>query len=146
MESGADQHRIITKRQLVRWLVPIFAIVVVAGAIMLKIVQIYLAGLTELAATAPTLAAARMSGLLELVFVSTAVFAVGVGSYVVWYGYRAVRSKCFPPPGAWVIEGKPVYTGVKAQWLAWVRIALGIIMPVAAGYAVYRAWVLLPTW
>lgn len=145
MEPPDPQYRIISRQQLARWLVVTLAIVAVAGALMLKFVQIYLAGLAELATVEPALAAARMASVLEIVFVSTAVFAAGIGSYVVWYGYRAVRSRCFPPPGAWVIEGRPVYAGLKAQRLAWVQIVLGIIMPVAACYAVYRAWEVLPT-
>ena len=144
MAPHANRYRIITRKQLVSWSVLIFAAVAVTGAVMLKIVQIYLAGLAELATTEPALAAERASNVLQLVFVSTTVFATGIGSFVVWYGYRAIRSSSFPPPGAWVIEGRPIHSGAKARRLGWAQIILGVMMAVVASYAVYHAWAALP--
>ncbi len=144
MESDAYQYRVIKRQQFIRSAVLTIAVMAIIVALLLTLVQMYLAGLVELAELQPALAAQRTSNVLQLVLAIVVVFAVGVGSYAIWYGLRAIKSGSFPPPGAWVIEGRPIHTGDKAQRIALAQIVLGILIPVVACYAVYRAWALLP--
>ncbi|UCD68924.1 MAG: hypothetical protein JSW48_02140 [Betaproteobacteria bacterium] len=104
----------------------------------------YLDQLEQMSRTDAALAAQRVSSTVQAVFISSVVFALLVGSFLAWYGYRAVRSECFPPPGAWVIEGRPVYDGSKARRRGWAQIILGVVMAGVACAVVYRSWSLLP--
>ena len=102
-------------------------------------VRNYLSALAELAQSDPAMAGARASEALFVTLVCTAVVAAAVGAYVVWYGYRAVRAACYPPPGGWVIEGRPVYTGGKARRIGKVQMVLGVAMAAATFATVYLA-------
>jgi hypothetical protein len=104
----------------------------------------YLDALEELARSNPALAAERVRLVLQIALVTTVVFAVSVGAYVAAYGFRAVRSECFPPPGSWIMEGRPVHKGSKAKRLGWAQIILGIVMTSVACGTVYNTWALLP--
>ena len=144
MEGNTAQHRVIPRSQFVRMSLLILGVVVIVGGLLVMWVAGYLNALSELAESDPALAALRARFVLQAALAATVLVAVLVGSYVAWYGYRAVRSECFPPPGSWVIEGRPVQTGSKARALGWVQIILGIAMAGMACAAVYSAWAVLP--
>lgn len=144
MEDKTPQHRIIPKSQLVRASLLILGIVAVGGGLLVSMVAGYLNALAELSHSEPALAAQRIRFVLQIALVTTVVFAVLVGSYVASYGYRALRSEIFPPPGSWIVEGRPVHTGRKARLLGRAQIVLGIVMAGVACAAVYSTWALLP--
>lgn len=144
MESHSTKHRIVSKRQLVRWSMLIVGTVMLCSLLMIWFVSEYVNSLEELAQSQPAEAAQRIFFVTQIALVTTVVFAVAVGSYVAWYGIRAVRSECFPPPGSWIVEGRPLQTGARARRLGWTQIVLGILMAGVACAAVYRTWSLLP--
>ena len=137
-------HRVIQKSHLVRVSLLIFGIAVVGGGLLVSTVAGYLNVLEEMAQADPVQAAQRVRFVLQVALVATVVIAVAVGSYVSVHGYRAVRSECFPPPGTWIVEGRPVHTGSKARRLGWAQTVLGILMAGVACAAVYSTWALLP--
>lgn len=139
-----ETHRIIKKEQFARLLLMIGAGAVAVFGLLSWAAARYLDGLEQLAQTDAAQAAQRISSLAQAVFVVSVVVALLVGSFLSWYGYRAARTQCFPPPGTWVIEGRPVYSGTKARLLGWTQILLGIVMAFVACAAVYRSWSLLP--
>ncbi|UCH47135.1 MAG: hypothetical protein JSU95_13695 [Betaproteobacteria bacterium] len=144
MERSGTRHRIIKKAQFARWMFMIGAAAVAFFWLLSWVATKYLDKLEQLSQTDAALAAQRISSMVQAVFVASVVFALLVGSYLAWYGYRAVRSECFPPPGSWVVEGRPVYEGSKARRRGWAQIILGIFMAVVACAVVYRSWSLLP--
>jgi len=144
MEPDQAKHRIVSRRKLVRWSLLIVGIAMLGSLLLIWLVSGYLDSLKDVAQSQPAQAAQRILLVAQVVLVTTVVFAVAVGSYVIRYGYRAVRSECFPPPGSWIIEGRPVYTGSKARKLGWTQIVLGILMAGAACAAVYGTWSHLP--
>lgn len=137
-------HRIIKKEQLARLLLIIGIGAVAVFGLLSWAAARYLDGLEQLAQTDAAQAAQRISSLAETVFIVSVAVALLVGSFLSWYGYRAVRTQCFPPPGTWVIEGRPVYDGSKARLFGWTQIILGIFMAFVACAAVYRSWSVLP--
>jgi len=143
METDNTRYHIISKQQLMRISLLVLAIAITAAGLLVWLVSGYLNGLEELAESQPALAADRIFFVAQIALSVTVIVAVAVGSYVAWYGIRAVRSACFPPPGSWVIEGRPVHTGSKARRLGWVQIIAGILMAFVACAAVYRTWSLL---
>lgn len=143
MESDSTQYHVISKRKLLRISLLIVAIALTASLLLIWSVSGYLNGLEDLAKTQPALATERILFVAQLALGVTVMVAVAVGAYVAWYGIRAVRSECFPPPGSWVIEGRPVQTGSRARRLGWTQIIFGILMACVACAAVYRTWSLL---
>ncbi|NIO43363.1 MAG: hypothetical protein GTO41_26350 [Burkholderiales bacterium] len=144
MRKTDNLHRVVTRSQLLRWFL-VCGLVAAAGFwLLMSAITRYLDSLERLAESDPVIAAQRVSFVIQVVFVSSIVFAVLIGLYLGWYGYRAVKSECFPPPGSWLIEGRPIYRGRKARRLGWLQIVLGIIMAVLACGVVYRTWALLP--
>lgn len=137
-------HRIIKKEQFTRLLLMISAGAVAVFGLLSWAAAMYLDGLEQLAQTDAALAAQRISSLAQAVFVVSVAVALLVGSFLSWYGFRAVRTQRFPPPGTWVIEGRPVYDGSKARLLGWTQIILGILMALVACATVYRSWSVLP--
>ena len=91
----------------------------------------------------PQRAAEQATWLLGVVLSLTLVSAIGIGAFVTWYGFRTLRGNCFPPPGAWVIEGQVVQVGVRARRLGWLQIGLGLGMSLAVCALVLRVWFLL---
>ena len=144
MEQTDTRHRVIKKAQFTRWMLLIGAAAVVGFGLLSWATTNYLDGLEQLSQTDVALAALRVSSVVQGVFVACVVFAVLVGSYLAWYGYRAVRSECFPPPGSWVVEGRPIYSGAGARRRGWTQVALGILMAGVVCAVVYRSWSLLP--
>jgi magnesium-transporting ATPase (P-type) len=143
MEQTGTRHRIINKAQFARWMLLIGAAVVVGFGLLSWAATRYLDQLEQLSQADAALAAQRVSSLVQAVFVSSVVVALLVASFLAWYGYRAVRSECFPPPGSWVVEGRPVYNGGQARRRGWAQIFLGIFMAGVACAVVYRSWSLL---
>ncbi len=144
MQQSDKSHRIVSRAQVIRWVV---LIVIAAGAgfwLLLWLVSRYLDSIEQLAASDPALAAQRVSVLIQLVLASSFAFALLVGSYLSWYGYRAVKTACFPPPGSWLIEGRPVYHDNQARQLGWLQIVLGVALAGVASGLAYRTWSLLP--
>ena len=143
MESDSTKYHIIGKRQLLRISLLVVGIAFFGSLLLVWLVSGYLNDLEDLAKSQPALATERIMFVAQLALGVTVVVAVAVGSYVAWYGFRAVRSECFPPPGSWVIEGRAVHTGSRARRLGWTQIVLGILMAFVACAAVYRTWSLL---
>jgi flagellar basal body-associated protein FliL len=143
MEIDKAKYRTISSRQLLRMTLLVVAMALAGMSLLVWLVNGYLDGLEEMAQSEPAAAAGRIMIVAQLVLGVTVVFAVAVGSYVAWYGCRAVRSERFPPPGSWIIEGRTIHTGAKARRLGLTQIVLGILMATVACAAVYRAWRLL---
>ena len=143
METESTKYRVISKQRLVQISLLVVAVAAVGAMLLVWLVSGYLNGLEDLAKSQPALATDRILSVAQAALSVTVVVAVAVGSYVVWYGFRAVRSECFPPPGAWIIEGRTVHTGAKARRLGWTQIVLGVLMATVACAAVYRTWSLL---
>ena len=143
METDHTRYHIISKQQLMRISLLAIGIAMTGTFLLVRLVSGYLNGLEELANSQPALATDRILFVVQMALSVTVIVAVAVGFYVAWYGLRAVRSESFPPPGSWVIEGRPVHTGVKARRLGWIQIIAGILMACAACAAVYRTWSLL---
>ena len=137
-------HRVIKKEQFTRLLLLIGAGAVAVFGLLSWAAARYLDGLEQLAQTDAAQAAQRISSLAQAVLVASVVVALLVGSFLSWYGYRAVRTQTFPPPGTWLIEGRPVHEGSKARLFGWTQIILGILMAFVACAAVYRSWSVLP--
>ncbi|MGD2141697.1 MAG: hypothetical protein PVH25_14990, partial [Burkholderiales bacterium] len=116
----------------------------VIALLLVWLVTGYLGSLEALSHSDPALAAQRIRVVAKIILATTVVIAAAVGGYVAWYGYRAVRSECFPPPGWWIVEGRPVQTGAMARRIGWIQIVLGILMAAVACAAVYRTWATLP--
>ena len=144
MEPTGTQHRIIKKAQLVRWMLLIGAGAIVGFGLLSWATANYLDQLEQLSQTDAALAAQRVSSVVQAVLIAFIVVALLVGWFIAWYGYRAVRSECFPPPGSMIVEGRPVYSGAKARLRGWMQIILGVFMAGLACAAVYRSWSLLP--
>ena len=142
-QTSRTGHRVIRKREMVRILLLIFGIATVGGLFLLQLAQSYLATINELAQSNPAQAAQRIGWLLGIVLMGMVVFALAAGGTVIWYGARALRSECFPPPGSWVIEGRQIHTGAKARRLGKVHILLGAVMASTSCIAVYIGWKLL---
>jgi len=143
MQTDHPTYRTISSRELLRITLLVVAVTLVGSFLLVRLVSGYVNGLEEMAQSHPAEAAERILFVAQLALGVTVVFAVAVGGYVAWYGYRAVRSEHFPPPGSWIIEGRPVHTGAKARRLGWTQIVLGILMAGVACVAVYRTWSLL---
>ena len=142
-KMNTSGHRVIHKRDMVRIFLLISGIAAVGGLFLLQLAQSYLAAINELAQSNPAQAAQRTGWLLGIVLMSMVVFALAAGGTVIWYGVRALRSECFPPPGSWVIEGREIHTGAKALRLGKMYILLGAVMASTSFIAVYIGWKLL---
>lgn len=143
METDHTRYHVISKQQLMRISLLAIGIAMTGTLLLVWLVSGYLNGLEELAKSQPALATDRILFVAQVALSVTVIVAVAVGCYVAWYGLRAVRSEYFPPPGSWVIEGRPVHTGAKARRLGWTQIIAGILMACVACAAVYRTWSLL---
>ena len=139
MDPVDPQHRVVTKQQLVRLALLFMGVVAAAGVLVILAVRNYMSAIFELAQSDPVMAGEHASTALFVTLVCTAVVAAAVGAYVVWYGYRAVRAGCHPPPRAWVLEGRPVYTGGKARRIGKIQMVLGVAMAAATFATVYFA-------
>ncbi len=144
MEQTGTRHRIIKKAHFARWILLIGGAAIVGFGLLSWATTNYLDQLEQLSQMDPALAAQRVSSVVRAVFIASIVVALSVGSFIAWYGYQAVRSECFPPPGSWLIEGQPVYSGAKARWRGWLQFILGMLLAGVACAAVYRSWSLLP--
>lgn len=140
MELDSTKYQTVSKRQFTRWLLLIVGVMLLASLLVIWSVSGYLDSLEQLAESQPVEAAERMWFVVRVALVAIVVFALAVGSYFVWYGYRTVRSERFPPPGSWIVEGQAVQTGTRARRLGWAQIILGIFVAAMVCAAAYRTW------
>lgn len=119
-------------------------VLLILAAILINLMIGDFFGLRQLANSSPTVAAAKMLTVVQIIFGIITVSTVGIGSYVIWYAYRSLQCGVFPPLGAWIIEGAIVHTGNKARTLAWFQAGLGIVLIGAGCVVAYYAWGVLP--
>ena len=65
---------------------------------------------------------------------------VGMGLWFLRLGYRINRSGRYPPPGTKVIKDTPVRTGPKAQRLARLALATGLVLGGVGSAASWSLW------
>jgi len=144
MEPSSAAHRVISRQTALRWVLLVAVACAAAVAVLLNLAQRYVRTLQFLAQEDPARATAQALSAIQFVLFSATLLSFAIGCYLVWYGHRAAQTGFFPPAGAWVLEGKAVHTGRKASALAWLYIALGLLV-VGAGCALaYYAWVAVP--
>jgi len=143
MPPDYSQHKIVSRRRLVLWFVLGLAAAVPLILLVQHLGDAYVEQIERLAEQDPAAAARQALSALRVVFGILALLIAGVGLYLVWLGARARRSGLFPPPGSWVVEGRPVYTGSRATRVGLLQIMLGAVLVVMAGGIVFYCWVVL---
>jgi len=143
MPSDSSQHRIVSRRRLAIW----FVLGLAAAVPLILLVQhfgdAYVSEIERLAEQDPAAAARQALAALRIAFGFLAVLIAGLGLYMAWLGARARRAGLFPPPGSWVVEGRPVYTGSRAARAGLLQMMLGAVLVIMAGGIVFYSWVVL---
>ena len=63
---------------------------------------------------------------------------IPIGTYVVYLGYRIIRSGRFPPPGNWMLKSLPTQSGSPARLRGWLALLTGLCL---GGLGIYGAFV-----
>jgi hypothetical protein len=137
-----DGYRVIDPRDWRVWAVAVPAIVVMGVLVWAlgSVVQHYVAELQSVAALDPESAARRAAASLRTVLAISAGGAFLVGTYLAWLGVRVWRSGKLPPPGSWIVAGRPVYSGRFAAPIGRLFIALALLLVAAAIGLLWAGW------
>jgi hypothetical protein len=144
MRASSDGYRVISRREAARWLLACAVVCAIAIPILLRLADFYAGDLQALARkdTPRALAQARVA--IQFVLLSVAALSAAMGACLMWYGYRAARTATLPPPGSWILEGRPVFTGRKAAAIARLYLAAGLAIIGVGCTATYYAWTVVP--
>jgi hypothetical protein len=137
-----DGYRVIDPRDWRVWAVAVPAIVVMGVLVWAlgSVVQHHVAELQSVAVLDPESAARRAAASLRTVLAISAGGAFLVGTYLAWLGVRVWRSGKLPPPGSWIVAGRPVYSGRFAAPIGRLFIALALLLVAAAIGLLWAGW------
>ena len=79
-----------------------------------------------------TARAEQIQLLLSVIFLPL----IPIGAYVVYLGYRIIRSGRFPPPGNWLLKSLPPQSGSLALVRGWLALFTGLCL---VGLGIYGA-------
>lgn len=138
----AHDYRVIDPTDWRLWAVVVPAITLIGALVWIlgNAVQHHVAELQSIAAIDPESAVRRAATSLRIAV------AVGVGGgfltavYLGWLGVRVVQSGCVPPPGAWIVAGRPVYAGRFAFRIGRLLIALAALLAAASAGVLWVGW------
>lgn len=143
MPPDYSQHKIVSRRRLVLWFVLGLAAAVPLILLVQHLGNAYVDEIEQLAEQDPAAAARQALSALRIVFGTMALLIAGMGLYLAWLGARARRSGVFPPPGTWVVEGRPVYAGSRAARAGLLQVMFGAVLMIMAGGIVFYSWIVL---
>ncbi|MDH3290531.1 MAG: hypothetical protein OEO20_04315 [Gemmatimonadota bacterium] len=104
------------------------------------IVQDHAAELQSLAESDPDAARRQAAASLRAVLSVITLLNVLVAAFLAWQGMRSLSTGRSPPPGSWIIRGRPVYTGRTAIRVGRILIAAAILLAVATLVMLWLGW------
>ena len=137
-----DHYRVIDPRDWrvrVAFLAALGALAVLFWALSLAI-RSHVAALQAVAAIDPDDAARRAASSLRTLFTLMVSGNTMVAAYVAWQGVRVISSGQLPPPGSWIIKGRPVYTGRFARRIGQLFVALAVLLVGASVAMLWFGW------
>ena len=137
-----DGYRVLDPRDWRLWAVGV-PVVVVVGVLVWALgalVQRHVAELQSVAVLDPESAARRAAGSLRTALAVTVGSVSLVATYLAWLGVRVWRSGRIPPPGSWIIAGRPVYSGRFAAPIGRLFIVLALLLLAAALGLLWAGW------
>ncbi len=137
-----DGYRVIDPRDWRLWAVAVAAIVVmgVLVGVLGSVVRHHVAELQSVALQDPESATRRAAASLRTVLAVSAGGAFLVATYVAWLGARVWRSGRLPPPGSWILAGRPVYSGRFAAPIGRLFIVLALLLVAVASGLLGIGW------
>ena len=105
-----------------------YVVVAIVGVILFKLSYDYLQEMRVLAQEDIDTAADRMLLFIHVWFVISVVAVVGVGTYLLWFAMRVLKSGQMPPPGTRAIRDMKVIEGEKATKRAKVLIVASVLL------------------
>jgi hypothetical protein len=136
MDEG---YRVIDPRDWRLWAVAVPAIVLMGVLVWAlgSTVQHHVAELQSLAAHDLESATRRAAASLRAVLAVSVGGALLIATYLAWLDVRVLRSGRLPPPGSWIVAGRPVYSGRFAAPIGRLFVALALLL---AGTAIGLLW------
>jgi hypothetical protein len=139
MDEG---YRVVDPRDWRVWAVAVPAIVVMGVLVWAlgSVVRHHVAELQSVAILDPASATRRAAASLRAVLAVSVGGAALVAAYLAWLGVRVWRSGRLPPPGSWIVAGRPVYSGRFAAPIGRLFIALAVLLVAAAVGLLWAGW------
>jgi hypothetical protein len=144
MQSPSALYRVFSRRTVLLWFITVMLLGGLAGWLIQDYLGAYLGELEQMARHDPETAAARAVSTLRIILGAMACLMGITGFYLGHYGYLSLRAGRFPPPGAWIIEGRRSLTGSRAIWAGWAHLILGAVLVACGSGALHYTWVFLP--
>jgi hypothetical protein len=137
-----DGYRVIDPRDWRLWAVAVPAIVVMGVLVWAlgSVVRDHVAELQSVALRDPESATRRAAASLRTVLAVSVGGAFLVAAYLAWLGVRVWRSGRLPPPGSWIVTGRPVYSGRFAAPIGRLFIALALVLVAVAIGLLWMGW------
>ncbi len=142
MRVPEPEYREIDPRDKRTWVIA-FAILVVGLALLWglnEVVQSHTAELQSLAESDPDGARRQAAASLRTVLSVITLLNVLVAAFLAWQGVRSLSSGRSPPPGSWIIRGRPVYSGRTAVRVGRVLIAAALLLAAATVVMLWLGW------
>lgn len=104
------------------------------------VVQNHAAELQTLADSDPAGARRQAAATLRAVLSVITLLNVLVAAFLAWQGVRSLSTGRSPPPGSWIIRGRPVYTGRTAVRVGGILIGAAVVLAVATVVMLWLGW------
>lgn len=144
MQSHTSVYRVFSRRTALLWFIASMIFGGLAGWLIQDYLATYLGELEQFARQDPEAAAERALSVLRIILGSMACLMGITGVYLGHYGYLSLKARRFPPPGAWIVEGRRSFTGARAKWAGWAHLFLGAVLISCGVGALLYTWVVLP--
>ncbi len=105
-----------------------------------EVVQSHAAELQNLAESDPDGARRQAAASLRTVLSVITLLNVLVAAFLAWQGVRSLTTGRSPPPGSWVIRGRPVYAGRTALRVGRILIAAAVLLAAATVVMLWLGW------
>lgn len=144
MPSPASVYRVFSHRTALLWFIAAVIFGGLAGWLIQDYLDAYLGELEQIARQDPEAAAEQALAILRIILGSMVCLLGITGVYLGRYGYLSLKARRFPPPGAWIVEGRRSLTGARARWAGWAHLLLGAVLICCGVGALHYTWVILP--
>lgn len=135
-----SEYRIIPRRRAVFFAVLLLLVLASVVWIATGWVEDYERYITELQAVSREEALSVLRNHVRIFALGQAAPIWVLACFLIWQSYRAIGTQSLPPLGSWIIEGQRIRSGTAAVRIAWLTIALAVLLVTASTGTAIVTW------
>lgn len=130
--NAQQPYRVISRKRAAWLVIGLLILTGIAAVLIADWTATYLTGIGARLESNPEAATAQFQLTLRILAAGQFVLALALVAYLLRFGLRSKRCQMLPPPGSWVVEGRPVRRGEDARRISRIIIGLALVIGIVA--------------